>query len=102
MVTEGRICLDASNANSTSFQRMLTMGTMLRLVQDGDFDPTVTNHTVCHNTAVWLPVRDEEGRYATTIALIPQHCSVSSGYLTLTTEYILKVAFTKLGDRCLE
>ena len=98
VVTEGRIYLDMSNVNSASSQRMLTMGTTLRLVQDGDFDPTVTNRAVYHNTAVWLPVRDEEGRYATTIGLIPQHCSVSRGYLPLTTENILKVAFTMLGD----
>ena len=34
----------------------------------------------------------------TTIALIPQHCSVNRGYLPLTTENIMKVAFTTLGD----
>ena len=98
VVTEGRIYLDASNANSASSQRMLTMGTTLRLVRDEDFDSTITNRAVYHNTAVWLPVRDEEGRYMTTIALIPQHCSVNRGYLPLTTENILKVAFTTLGD----
>lgn len=98
VVTEGRIHLDASNANSASSQRMLTMGTTLRLVRDEDFDSTITNRAVYHNTAVWLPVRDEEGRYMTTIALIPQHCSVNRGYLPLTTENILKVAFTMLGD----
>ena len=98
VVTEGRIHLDASNANSASSQRMLTMGTTLRLVRDEDFDSTITNRAVYHNTAVWLPVRDEEGRYMTTIALIPQHCSVNRGYLPLTTENILKVAFTTLGD----
>ena len=98
VVTEGRIHLDASNANSASSQRMLTMGTTLRLVRDEDFDSTITNRAVYHNTAVWLPVRDEEGRYMTTIALIPQHCSVNRGYLPLTTDNILKVAFTMLGD----
>ena len=98
VVTEGRIHLDASNANSASSQRMLTMGTTLRLVRDEDFDSTITNRAVYHNTAVWLPVRDEEGRYMTTIALIPQHCSVNRGYLPLTTENIMKVAFTTLGD----
>ena len=98
VVTEGRIHLDASNANSASSQRMLTMGATLRLVRDEDFDSTITNRAVYHNTAVWLPVRDEEGRYMTTIALIPQHCSVNRGYLPLTTENILKVAFTTLGD----
>ena len=63
VVTEGRIFLDASNANSVSSLRLLTMGTTLRRVNDDDFDPAVTNRALYHNTAVWLPVRDEEGRY---------------------------------------
>ena len=98
VVTEGKLYLDASNANSASSQRMLTMGTTLRRVQEEDFDPTITNRALYHNTAVWLPVRDEKGQYTTTIALIPQHCEVSMGYLPLTTENIMEVAFSMLGD----
>ena len=98
VVTGGKLYLDASNANSASSERLLTMGTTLRLVKEEDFDPTVTNRAVYHNTAVWLPVRDEEGNYAATIALIPQHCSYSLGYLPLTMENIMDVAFSMLGD----
>lgn len=98
VVTEGKIHLDASNVNSASSERLLTMGTTLRRVQDKDFDPAITNRATYHNTAVWLPVRDEAGRYAATIALIPQRYGVSFGYLPLTTENILKVTFTMLGD----
>ncbi len=98
VVTEGRIYLDASNSNRASSQRLLTMGTTLRRVRDEDFDPAVTNRAPYHNTAVWLPARDEEGRYTTTLALIPQHYSTNNGYLPLTTENILDVAFTMLGD----
>ena len=98
VVTEGKLFLDSSNVNAASSQRMLTMGTTLRRVKEEDFDPTVTNRAVYHNTAAWLPVRDEEGRYATTIALIPQHCGVSMGYLPLTTQNIMDVAFSMLGD----
>lgn len=98
VVTEGKVFLDLSNVNSASSQRMLTMGTTLRCVKEEDFDPTMTNRATYHNTAVWLPVRDEEGRYTATIALIPHHYSFSMGYLPLTTENILNVAFTMLGD----
>lgn len=98
VVTEGKLFLDTSNVNSASSQRMLTMGTVLRTVDDDAYDPTVTNRASYHNTAVWLPVRDEAGRYAATIALIPQHYGVSHGWLPLTARNILNVAFTMLGD----
>ena len=98
VVTEGKLFLDSANVNSASSQRMLTMGTTLRRVPEDAYDGTVTNRAAYHNTPVWLPVRDEEGRYATTIALIPQHCDTSMGYLPLTAENILDVTFSMLGD----
>ena len=98
VVTEGKIYLDASNVNAATSQRMLTMGTVLRRVSDDDFDAAVTNRAVYQNHAVYLPVRDANGNYAVTMALIPQHCAVSEGYLPLTARNVLEVAFTMLGD----
>ena len=98
VVTDGKIYLDASNVNAGASQRMLTMGTVLRRVIDEDFDATVTNRAVYHNYAVWLPVRADDGGYATTIALIPQHSGVSEGYLPLTQRNVLELAFSMLGD----
>lgn len=98
VVTEGKIYLDASNVNASTSQRMLTMGTVLRRVDDGDFDAAVTNRAVYQNYAVYLPTRNADGSYGRTMALIPQHCSVSEGYLPLTTRNVLEVAFTMLGD----
>ena len=98
VVTQGKLYLDEANVNGASSERMLTMGTTLRKVSEEDFDSLLTNRALYHNTAVWLPVRDEEGRYSTTIGLLPQHSEVSMGYLPLTTENILNVAFSMLGD----
>lgn len=98
VVTEGKLYLDASNVNAGTSQRMLTMGTVLRRVDDGDFDAAVTNRAVYQNHAVYLPVRNDDGSYGRTIALIPQHCGVSEGYLPLTARNVLEVAFTMLGD----
>ena len=97
-VTEGKIWLDASNVNAAASQRLLTMGTVLRRVSDEDFDASVTNRAVYHNHAVYLPVRRDDGSYGTTMALIPQHSSVSEGYLPLTQRNVLEVAFSMLGD----
>ncbi|MBR2699397.1 MAG: SH3 domain-containing protein [Clostridia bacterium] len=98
VVTQGKLYLDEANVNREASERMLTMGTTLRKVREVDFDPKITNRAVFHNHAVWLPVRDGEGRYGTTIALIPEHASVSEGTLSLTAENILNVAFSMLGD----
>lgn len=98
VVTQGKLYLDEANVNREASERMLTMGTTLRRVSEDDFDPTVTNRALFHNHAVWLPVRDDAGRYGTTIALIPEHASVSEGALPLTAENILNVAFSMLGD----
>ena len=98
VVTQGKLYLDEANVNRQASERMLTMGTTLRKVREADFDPAITNRALFHNHAVWLPVRDDEGHYGTTIALIPGHASVSEGTLPLTAENILNVAFSMLGD----
>ena len=98
VVTEGKIYLDQSNVNAAASQRMLTMGTVLRRVPDGAFDSAVTNRAIYQNHAVYLPTREADGSYAVTIALIPQHFSVSEGYLPLTAANLLDTAFSVLGD----
>ena len=98
VVTDSKIWLAKSNMNSASSGRMLPMGTVLRRVSEADFDPWVTNRAVYYNIPVWLPVRDEAGYYTTTMALIPQHAGVSEGYLPLTVNNILDVAFGALGS----
>ena len=98
VVTQGKLYLDEANVNSAASERMLSMGATLRRVSEADYDAKRTNRAIFHNYAVWLPTRDEDGRYGTTIALIPEHASVSLGSLPLTAENILDVAFSMLGD----
>ena len=98
VVTQGKLYLDESNVNSAASQRMLTMGTVLRLVEKDAFDPAVTNRAAYQNYPVYLPVREADGSYSTTIALIPQHYDVSEGYLPLTAQNLLETAFSMLGD----
>lgn len=98
VVTQGKLFLDEANVNAASSGRMLSMGTVLRRVRREDYDPSVTNRALYQNYAVTLPVRLDDGSYGTTTALIPQHQSVSEGYLPLTTENLLEVAFSMLGD----
>lgn len=98
VVTQSRIHLEESNINPAVNGVVLPMGTVLRKVAQEDYDPSVTGRQLFQNIAVWLPVRQEDGSYAKTIALISQNQTFSEGYLPLTTRNILKVAFSKLGE----
>ena len=98
VVAEGKIRLENSNVNPHSSDVMLTMGTVLRRIPDGEYDPTVTGRSSVYNYPVWLPVRREDGSYGRIMALISQNRRVSEGYLPLTAENILSTAFTMLGD----
>ena len=98
VVAEGKIYLEDSNINPVTSHVMLPMGTVLRRVSDDEYDASVTGRQPVYNYAVWLPIRQKDGSYSKTIALISKHYFVSEGYLPLTTNNILKVAFGKLGD----
>ena len=98
VVTGGRIYLDASNVNEAISSEMLTMGTVLRKVSQEDYDAAVLQRAPYYNYAVWMPVRQEDGSYAKTIALIPQQEEISEGYVPLTENNILQLALSRLGD----
>ena len=98
VVTQSRIRLEESNINPAVNGIELPMGTVLRKVTDEEYDASVTGRQLYQNTAVWLPVRQEDGSYARTIALLSRNGTFSEGYLPLTSRNILKVAFSKLGE----
>ena len=98
VVTDGKVWLETTNVNADTSEVMLTMGTVLRRIAPEEYDPLVTGRAAIHNYPVWLPVRQDDGRYTRVMALISQNENVSEGYLPLTTDNILRVAFTMLGD----
>lgn len=98
VVTDGKVYLETTNVNAGTSGVMLTMGTVLRRIAPEDYDPSVTGRSAIHNYPVWLPVRQADGSYARAMALISQHANVSEGYLPLTENNILRVAYTMLGD----
>ena len=98
VVTESRIYLEESNFNPVVNGISIPMGSVLRKVSEEEYDDSIMGRMSLQNYAIWLPIRQEDGSYAKTIALISQNHSVSEGYLPLTTENILNVAFEKLGE----
>ena len=89
---------DESYTAPETARRMLGQGTRLELVTDLEPDQLVNNRSPYHNYVIYLPVRDEDGRYEKKMALLPETAKVSVGFLPLTMENIAMVALQNLGD----
>ena len=89
---------DYSNSASQTVCRLITMGTVLERMEEADPDALVINRLPLHNYAVYLPVKNEDGSYGKTPALINARERVSEDYLPLTAGNLATVALTSLGD----
>ena len=89
---------DYSNSASQTECRLITMGTVLERMDDTDPDTLVINRQPLHNYAVYLPIRNEDGSYGKTPALINARERVSEDYLPLTARNLAMVALASLGD----
>ena len=95
-----KVMTEESRNNPEISRRELTMGTVLRLAdkQDWKISDKITNRSAYNNHVVWMPVRDEDGKYRKVLSLISQHTKTHEGYLPLTSENIAMVAFGMLGN----
>ncbi len=89
---------DVSRTSPESSVRLITMGTVLERMDEMDTDAQVINRLPLHNYAVYLPVRNSDGTYGKTPALINARERVSEDYLPLTAKNLAMVAFASLGD----
>ncbi len=89
---------DYSNSAGETACRLITMGTVLERMDETDPDVLVINRLPLHNYAVYLPIRNEDGSYGKTPALINARERVSEDYLPLTMTNLAKVALASLGD----
>ena len=99
VVTENCITLEPSYYDPQLSEVKLTFATILKTVPETEIPRSVGERGPWNNYVVYLPTRDESGRYVKSIALISQHYEVSTGFLTMTQSEILRVAFNNLGDR---
>jgi len=89
---------DYSKTAAETVCRLITMGTVLERMDEADPDALVINRLPLHNYAVYLPVRNEDGSYGKTPALINARERVSEDYLPLTARNLAAVALASLGD----
>ena len=99
VVTGDKIITEPSLFEPDTSQVALMIGTVLRLVPDNEKPQTIGERGLWNNYCVYLPSRDENGKYKEIKTLISQHEKVSVGYLPMTKGNVLDVAFNCLGDR---
>lgn len=98
VVYGSKLRTESSNTTPETAERLLTMGTTLELVDGGLSSKLIGNRSAYNNYAVYLPVRLSDGSYRKRAALISQSAPVHEGFLPLTQENVMSVAFERLGD----
>lgn len=99
VVTQDKITLEPSILVPETSEVKLMIGTVLKLVPTNEIPETIGERGTYYNYVVYLPTRDENGKYIKKYALISEHYNVSIGYLPMTQANILDVAFSCLGNR---
>lgn len=98
VVTQNYYTLPESVYTPASSGLKLTMGTTLKLVPRDERPKSVGVRGYYNNYAVYIPARGADGKCIKQVALVPQNASVSVGFLPMTSENIIQIAFTALGD----
>ena len=93
-----KLYTDYSRSAPETAGRLITMGTVLERMEVEDPDALVINRLPVHNYAVYLPVRNEDGSYGKTPALLNAREKLSEDYLPLTGGNLTQVALASLGD----
>ena len=99
VVTQNQIRLEPSVYAPYSSEVKLTFATILKSVPKDEMPASFIERGSWNNYVVYLPTRDEDGKYVKRYALISQHYDVHEGYLPMTQANIMDVAFNSLGDR---
>ena len=93
-----KVYTETSITGEKTSDLMLTMGTVLKLAKDVNPNELIDNRAAYNNYVVWVPVRNDDGKYSEKLTLISEHHKVNEGFLPLTKANISKVVFSALGN----
>lgn len=99
VVTPNQITLEPSVFSEELSEVKLTFATILKTVPSDQRPSSIDERGPWNNYMVYLPTRKADGSYQKRCALISQHYELSIGFLPMTQQQILRVAFNNLGDR---
>lgn len=99
VITQDKLNLEPSLNDKELSDLKLTLGVSLKLIEKENIPALIDGRNNWSNYAVYIPTRDENGNYVKKAALIPQHYSISVGYLPFTQANLSDVAFSCIGNR---
>ena len=99
VVTGRELRLGNDPYNSKTSNLVLPMGTKMELVPADKAPESTHQRTTYGDYVVKVPTRDSEGNLKDEYVLIPISDDVNVGFLPLTSENIVRLAFKRLGDR---
>lgn len=99
VVLQDKITLESSISQPDTSDVRLMLGTILKLVPKSSIPQNLGERGTWNNYVVYLPTRNENGKYVKQYALISEHYNVSCGFIPMTQANILNVAFSCLGNR---
>ncbi len=99
VVTQSRLTLEPADLTPDISERQLTLGTILKLVPQEDRPENIAGRSGWHNYVVYLPCRDDKGRYYKQPAYIQTRYDVNIGFVPLTSANLIRLSFSCLGDR---
>ena len=97
--TEDKVDLEFDPMNEEASELQISMGVKLPLDQTDNYRKSKEGREAYENYVVKIPTRDPKGNLAWKHAFVPVSRGVHYGYLTLTQENIIEVAFHALGAR---
>ena len=98
VVTADQVITEPSRTFPATSRVRLSIGTVLKLVEADRIPQNIGERNAWNSYVVYLPTRNADGTYQKQMTLLPQHTDVSVGYLPLTQENLLKIAFKCLGN----
>lgn len=99
VILQDKIILEKSLSQPLVSEAKLMLGTTLKIVKEEYIPKSIGERGIWNNYVVYLPTRDENGKYVKQIALISEHYNVSKGFIKMTQSNIIDVAFSCLGNR---
>ena len=99
VITQDKVYLDKSTDPEYPAGLYLGLGTTLKLVEPENIPTTVGERGTWSNYVVYVPARDENGKYVKKMGLIASHYSVHEGYMPYTQANVLDLAFSCQGNR---
>ena len=93
-----KVYTEMSVTGKETSEVLLTMGTVLEVADIENPNELIDNRAAYQNYVVYMPIRNSDGSYEKKLTLISENEKVHIGYMPMTKNNIVSVAFEALGN----